>query len=87
MYRSIEYEVERQIKAWETNAGVRQATMGWDEVKQRTVVQRYKGADEYRYFPNPTLPILEMSREWVEAVRGRLPGCPTPSATASPAWG
>ncbi|MCC6804481.1 MAG: Asp-tRNA(Asn)/Glu-tRNA(Gln) amidotransferase subunit GatB [Anaerolineae bacterium] len=77
LYRSIEYEVERQIKAWENHTGVRQATMGWDEVRQRTVVQRYKeSADEYRYFPEPDLPILELSREWVEAVRARLPELP-----------
>ena len=77
LFRSIEYETERQVKAWENGDGVRQATMGWDEAKQRTVVQRYKeSADEYRYFPEPDLPILEMSREWVEAVRGKLPELP-----------
>jgi len=77
LYRAIEYETARQIKAWESHAGVRQATMGWDEAKQRTVVQRYKeSADEYRYFPEPDLPILEMSREWVEQVRASLPELP-----------
>jgi len=77
MYRAIEYEVERQSKAWENSEGVKQATMGWDEQKQRTVVQRYKErADEYRYFPEPDLPILEISREWVEEVRAKLPELP-----------
>lgn len=77
MYRAIEYEVERQSKAWESGEGVKQATMGWDEQKQRTVVQRYKErADEYRYFPEPDLPIVEISREWVENVRGKLPELP-----------
>jgi len=77
LYRSIDYEIERQIKAWENGEGVRQATMGWDENRQRTVVQRYKeSADEYRYFPEPDLPILEISREWVERVRGSLPELP-----------
>jgi aspartyl-tRNA(Asn)/glutamyl-tRNA(Gln) amidotransferase subunit B len=77
MYRSIEYEVERQSKAWESGQGVKQATMGWDENKQRTVVQRYKErADEYRYFPEPDLPILEISRDWVEKVRAKLPELP-----------
>ena len=61
--------------------------MGWDEAKQRTVVQRYKeSADEYRYFPEPDLPILEISREWVErGARLTCPNCRTPSATASSA--
>lgn len=77
MYRAIEYETARQIKAWESGEGVRQATMGWDEAKQRTVVQRYKeSADEYRYFPEPDLPIVEVSREWVERVRASLPELP-----------
>jgi aspartyl-tRNA(Asn)/glutamyl-tRNA(Gln) amidotransferase subunit B len=77
MYRAIEYEVERQSSAWESGEGVKQATMGWDEQKQKTVVQRYKErADEYRYFPEPDLPILEISREWVERVRASLPELP-----------
>jgi aspartyl-tRNA(Asn)/glutamyl-tRNA(Gln) amidotransferase subunit B len=77
LYRSIEYEVSRQIKAWERGEGVRQATMGWDEVKQATVVQRYKeSAEEYRYFPEPDLPVVEVSREWVTKVRAHLPELP-----------
>jgi aspartyl-tRNA(Asn)/glutamyl-tRNA(Gln) amidotransferase subunit B len=77
LYRGIQYEVQRQIKAWETGEGVRQATMGWDENRQRTVVQRYKeSADEYRYFPEPDLPIIEVSREWVERLRAQLPELP-----------
>jgi aspartyl-tRNA(Asn)/glutamyl-tRNA(Gln) amidotransferase subunit B len=77
MYRAIEYETARQIKAWESGEGVRQATMGWDEDKLRTIVQRYKeSADEYRYFPEPDLPIVEVSREWVEDVRAKLPELP-----------
>lgn len=77
MYRAIEYEVVRQIEAWESGDGVRQATMGWDENNQRTIVQRYKeSADEYRYFPEPDLPVVEVSREWVTEVQGKLPELP-----------
>jgi aspartyl-tRNA(Asn)/glutamyl-tRNA(Gln) amidotransferase subunit B len=77
LFRSIEYEVKRQIAAWESGEGVRQATMGWDEVKQRTVIQRYKeSAEEYRYFPEPDLPIIEVSPTWVAEVRARLPELP-----------
>ena len=51
--------------------------MGWDEARQVTVVQRVKeSADDYRYFPEPDLPILEISREWVEEVRAILPELP-----------
>jgi aspartyl-tRNA(Asn)/glutamyl-tRNA(Gln) amidotransferase subunit B len=77
LYRAIEYEIPRQIKVWESGDEVRSATMGWDENKQRTVIQRYKeSADEYRYFPEPDLPIVEVSREWVEEVRSQLPELP-----------
>jgi aspartyl-tRNA(Asn)/glutamyl-tRNA(Gln) amidotransferase subunit B len=77
LFRSIEYEIKRQIEAWESGEGVRQATLGWDEARQRTVVQRYKeSAEEYRYFPEPDLPIVEVSREWVERMRARLPELP-----------
>jgi aspartyl-tRNA(Asn)/glutamyl-tRNA(Gln) amidotransferase subunit B len=77
LYRATAYEIQRQINAWESGEGVKQATMGWDEARQRTVVQRYKErADEYRYFPEPDLPILEISREWIDEVRARLPELP-----------
>jgi len=77
LFRSIEYEIKRQTQAWENGEGVRQATLGWDEARQRTVVQRYKeSAEEYRYFPEPDLPIVEVSREWVEQMRARLPELP-----------
>jgi aspartyl-tRNA(Asn)/glutamyl-tRNA(Gln) amidotransferase subunit B len=77
LYRSIEYEVERQIKLYQKGDTVKQATLGWDEQKQRVVIQRYKErADEYRYFPEPDLPIVEISREQVAAVRTKLPELP-----------
>ncbi|MBI5668673.1 MAG: Asp-tRNA(Asn)/Glu-tRNA(Gln) amidotransferase subunit GatB [Chloroflexi bacterium] len=77
LYRATQVEIERQIKLWTSGEGVKQATLGWDEAKQRVVIQRVKErADEYRYFPEPDLPILEISREWVEEVRAKLPELP-----------
>ncbi len=77
MYRAIEYEVARQIKLYESGATVKQATLGWDEAGAKVVIQRYKERpDEYRYFPEPDLPIVEVSREWVERVRALLPELP-----------
>ncbi len=77
LYRSIQYEINRQIALWESGEGVKQATLGWDEARQRIVVQRYKErADEYRYFPEPDLPVLEITPEWVERVRAQLPELP-----------
>jgi aspartyl-tRNA(Asn)/glutamyl-tRNA(Gln) amidotransferase subunit B len=77
VYRSIKAETERQIKLYESGETVKQATLGWDEDKQRLVIQRYKErADEYRYFPEPDLPVLEVSLEWIEDVRTKLPELP-----------
>ena len=51
--------------------------MAGDEAAQRITVQRYKErADEYRYFPEPDLPIVEVSRERVEEIKAKLPALP-----------
>lgn len=77
LMRSIEYEAKRQIKLYESGETVRPCTMGWDENKQRTLVQRYKErADEYRYFPDPDLPVVIYTPEQVEAIRQQLPELP-----------
>ena len=70
---SLEYEVERQIALLESGGRVVQVTMGWDEEHGRTVLQRSKeSSDDYRYFPEPDLPPLEVDRAWVDAIRARL---------------
>ncbi len=77
MTRAIESELRRQRRLYERGEDVRQATLGWDEDAQRIVVQRYKErADEYRYFPEPDLPVVEVSEAWVEEVRARIPELP-----------
>jgi aspartyl-tRNA(Asn)/glutamyl-tRNA(Gln) amidotransferase subunit B len=75
--RSIAYEIENQIATLEGGGTITQQTMGWDETRGVTVPQRGKEfADDYRYFPEPDLPILEISREWVEEIRANLPELP-----------
>jgi aspartyl-tRNA(Asn)/glutamyl-tRNA(Gln) amidotransferase subunit B len=75
--RSTAYEIERQIQVWEAGGQVRQATLGWDDARQVTVVQRVKEtAEDYRYFPEPDLPVLEISRAWIDEVRAHLPELP-----------
>jgi len=74
---ALEYEIERQAQVLDAGERVEQVTVGWDETGSRTVVQRSKEhANDYRYFPDPDLPPLEISREWVEAIRLRLPELP-----------
>jgi len=75
--RASAYEIQRQIEVWESGGEVQQATMGWDEARQVTVVQRVKeSADDYRYFPEPDLPVVMISRDWVERARAELPELP-----------
>ncbi|MGB7340199.1 MAG: Asp-tRNA(Asn)/Glu-tRNA(Gln) amidotransferase subunit GatB [Phototrophicaceae bacterium] len=77
MVRAIDVEVKRQIKLWEKGDTVKPATLGWDDDAGKIIIQRYKERpDEYRYFPEPDLPILEVSREWVAEVRANLPELP-----------
>jgi len=56
---------------------VEQVNMGWDEVGQRTVLQRGKeSSEDYRYFPEPDLAPLVVDRDWVEDLRLQLPELP-----------
>jgi aspartyl-tRNA(Asn)/glutamyl-tRNA(Gln) amidotransferase subunit B len=76
--RAIDYEIERQIKAIETGAEkIIQETRLWDENLQCTKSMRSKeGASDYRYFPEPDLTPLEVSREQVAAWQAELPELP-----------
>ncbi len=75
--RAMEYEVERQAEALEKDERLAQETRGWDEDGGRTISQRSKEeANDYRYFPEPDLPPLRPSAEWVEQLRRQLPELP-----------
>jgi aspartyl-tRNA(Asn)/glutamyl-tRNA(Gln) amidotransferase subunit B len=74
---ALEYEVARQIAILEDGGQVEQVTMGWDEDRERTFVQRTKEtAHDYRYFPEPDLPPLCPDRSWVDEIALRLPELP-----------
>jgi len=71
--RAVEYEIDRQIELIESGGKVRQETRGWNEAKQETYAMRSKeDADEYRYFPEPDLPPLVITRAMVEAQANEL---------------
>jgi aspartyl-tRNA(Asn)/glutamyl-tRNA(Gln) amidotransferase subunit B len=74
---AVEYEIARQAKILDAGGRVEQETMGWDEARNVTVSQRSKEeAHDYRYFPEPDLPRLQIARAWVEAIRAQLPELP-----------
>ncbi|MFZ5808445.1 MAG: Asp-tRNA(Asn)/Glu-tRNA(Gln) amidotransferase subunit GatB [Chloroflexota bacterium] len=75
--RAVAYEIERQIEVLEQGGQVEQETRGWDESEGITVPQRSKEeAHDYRYFPEPDLPPLVVSEEWVAQIRRSLPELP-----------
>lgn len=75
--RAIEYEAQRQIEVIRSGGTIRQETRGWVEAKGITVPQRSKEqAHDYRYFPEPDLPPLLISREEVEEIRAQLTELP-----------
>ena len=77
MQRAIEFEVNRQIGVLESGGQLQQETRLWDERAAETRVMRSKEeAHDYRYFPEPDLPPLIVSDEFVEGVRAAMPELP-----------
>ncbi|MBO7671926.1 Asp-tRNA(Asn)/Glu-tRNA(Gln) amidotransferase subunit GatB [bacterium] len=77
LQRAIEYEVDRQIEIVEEGGEVVQETRLWDDNAKETRSMRGKeDAHDYRYFPEPDLKPLVISREWVEEVRAKMPELP-----------
>ena len=78
--RAIGYEVARHTETIERGEKITQETRGWDEGKQKTFSQRSKeNAHDYRYFPDPDLPKLQLSEipEFsVESLKKLLPELP-----------
>jgi aspartyl-tRNA(Asn)/glutamyl-tRNA(Gln) amidotransferase subunit B len=81
VHLALGYEIERQKAALLTGEPIVQETRGWNEAKGMTVGQRSKEfAHDYRYFPEPDLPPLQISRELVEGIRAGLPELPAARA-------
>jgi aspartyl-tRNA(Asn)/glutamyl-tRNA(Gln) amidotransferase subunit B len=77
LHRAILYEVTRQTEVLESGGVVVQETRGWSEAEGRTFSQRSKEfAEDYRYFPEPDLPPLEIDAAWIEELRSALPELP-----------
>jgi aspartyl-tRNA(Asn)/glutamyl-tRNA(Gln) amidotransferase subunit B len=85
--RSCTYEITRQLAEWHSKGGANQEvskrvpkfTLGWNDDKGVTTIQRSKEeAEDYRYFPDPDLVPLNVSREWVEQIRKDVVELPIP---------
>ena len=73
----IQYEINRQADILESGGKVIQETRTWDEGKGRTYSLRSKeDSDEYRYFPEPDLPPVIVTEDYIEKLRAELPEMP-----------
>jgi aspartyl-tRNA(Asn)/glutamyl-tRNA(Gln) amidotransferase subunit B len=74
---ALEYEIERQIEVVESGGTVKQETRLWDANEGRTYTMRSKEqAHDYRYFPEPDLPPLIVTAEFLDDMRKKLPELP-----------
>ena len=74
---ALEYEIERQVEVIESGGRVLQETRLWNSNEGRTYSMRSKEqAHDYRYFPEPDLPPLIVSPEFLEEMKKRLPEMP-----------
>jgi aspartyl-tRNA(Asn)/glutamyl-tRNA(Gln) amidotransferase subunit B len=77
VFRALEYEAKRQRLLADQDKKPLQETRGWVEEEGKTVSQRSKEyAHDYRYFPEPDLPPLNIDRAWVDRVQVLLPELP-----------
>lgn len=74
---ATEYEIKRQIELLEEGKSVRQETRLWDTKNRCTVTMRVKEeAADYRFMPDPDLPVIDITQSWIESARKQLPELP-----------
>ena len=77
LHDGLAYEIRRQAEVLESGGTIRQETRHWEPGAKRTIVMRVKEtADDYRMFPDPDLAPFDLSDEWIEGVRAKLPELP-----------
>ena len=75
--KAINYEIERQAKLIDKGDTPKQETRGWNEERNATVSQRYKETEaDYRYFPEPDIPPMEFTNEYIKKLNDEMPELP-----------
>src|SRR5436190_5366890 len=74
---ALEYEFARQVRAVDAGERIIQSTLLWDAENNKTRLMRTKeDAHDYRYFPEPDLPPVRVSQDWIDKVRAQIPELP-----------
>jgi aspartyl-tRNA(Asn)/glutamyl-tRNA(Gln) amidotransferase subunit B len=77
LQQAIDFEIQWQIEQLEDGLAIRQATVLFDPASGETRAMRSKeDAHDYRYFPDPDLPPLQIAPEWIERERAAMPELP-----------
>ncbi len=75
--RAIEFEISRQIEVLENGGSLTMETRNYDALSNTTTAMRSKeAANDYRYFPEPDLPPLKVSKEQINAIKTEMPALP-----------
>lgn len=75
--KAVDFEIKRQEEVLESGEKVVQETRGWHDNKEITFSQREKEeAHDYRYFPEPDLPLMHFEKDYIEAIKATLPELP-----------
>lgn len=75
--KGLIYEEKRQAEVLRSGDEIQQETRRFDETTGETILMRVKeGSSDYRYFPEPDLPLFEISDQWIEDIRLQLPDFP-----------
>lgn len=74
---ALSYEEKRQAELLRRGDVVKPQTRRWDEPSKSTILLREKeGSSDYRYFPEPDIPPVKISSEWIEEVKEKMPEAP-----------
>lgn len=75
--KGLAFEEQRQQRVLMSGGKIEQETRRYDETTGQTILMRVKeGSDDYRYFPEPDLPVLEISNDWIDEIKHHMPEMP-----------